>query len=155
MTSSPAHVISAGALVHDAGRLLLVRHVVPGRYDFWVPPGGRVEGDESLEAAALRECLEETGIVAAAPRLAYVEEFHCPESRHVKFWFACTMAGGTLDHRHPGNCIEHIAEVDWCSLAQMATRTLMPPFLQARYRQDLAAGFPQPVRMPLRAMAFW
>ena len=155
MTTARSHVISAGALVQDAGRLLLVRHARLGRYDFWVPPGGQVEGEEALEEAALRECLEETGIVATAPRLAYIEEFHCPDARYVKFWFACTLAGGALDDGHPGNRLEHIVEVGWCTPAEMAARVLMPPFLQARYWQDLAAGFPAPVRMPLRAMTYW
>ena len=93
--------------------------------------------------------------MAAAPRLAYIEEFHCPDARHVKFWFACTLAGGALDDRHPCNRLEHIVEVGWCTPAEMAARVLMPPFLQACYWQDLDAGFPAPVRMPLRAMTYW
>ena len=61
--------------------------------------------------------------------------------------------------RHPGidrpDRLEHIVEVGWCTPAEMAARVLMPPFLQARYWRDLDAGFPAPVRMPLRAMSYW
>ncbi|GIH24628.1 hypothetical protein Aph01nite_29380 [Acrocarpospora phusangensis] len=38
--------------------VLLVKHRVRG----WVPPGGKVEPGEGPRAAAVRECLEETGL---------------------------------------------------------------------------------------------
>ena len=40
--------ISAAALVVQEGRLLLVHHREAGKYDFWVPPGGRLRGSESI-----------------------------------------------------------------------------------------------------------
>jgi ADP-ribose pyrophosphatase YjhB (NUDIX family) len=52
-----------GALVQDdEGRLLVVRRAHdPGRGQ-WSVPGGRVERDESDQAAVRREVLEETGL---------------------------------------------------------------------------------------------
>jgi N-acetylneuraminate synthase len=50
-----------------------VRSVRPGRYDFWVAPGGGVEGLESLEDAARREAHEETGLDVTPERLLYIE----------------------------------------------------------------------------------
>ncbi len=43
-------------------------------------PGGRVEPDESPEAAAVRECAEETGIFGANPQLFAV--YDLPGSNH-------------------------------------------------------------------------
>lgn len=80
------HRISAGALVEHEGCLLLVRHCKEGAYDFWVAPGGGVQGIESLEAATEREVKEETGISVSAQRILYVEEFYNPAMRHSKFW---------------------------------------------------------------------
>jgi 8-oxo-dGTP diphosphatase len=60
---TPPVVACVGAVVHDArGRLLLIRRGhEPGR-GLWSVPGGRVEADETPEAAVEREVLEETGL---------------------------------------------------------------------------------------------
>lgn len=55
--------MAVSALVADAaGRLLLVQRSKPPEAGRWTLPGGRVEPGESLEDAAAREVLEETGL---------------------------------------------------------------------------------------------
>ena len=44
-----------------AGKVLLHHHAKLGR---WLPPGGHIEPDELPDDAAVREVLEETGVVA-------------------------------------------------------------------------------------------
>ncbi|MDB5081823.1 MAG: hydrolase [Chloroflexi bacterium] len=55
----------ASALLENAGKYLLVQQArsrrQPGK---WGPPGGKPEQGEDLQAAALRETLEETGLLA-------------------------------------------------------------------------------------------
>ena len=51
-----------GVVVHD-GRVLLIRRGKEPLRGRWVVPGGTVELGETLEAAVVREVLEETGIV--------------------------------------------------------------------------------------------
>jgi 8-oxo-dGTP pyrophosphatase MutT (NUDIX family) len=52
------YIEAAGGLVRDAGgRLLMIR-----RNGFWDLPKGKVEPGETLEAAAVREVCEETGV---------------------------------------------------------------------------------------------
>jgi len=59
--ANPAPV--AMVLARDADRrLLLVRRGVEPLKGFWALPSGYVETDESVEAAAVREVLEETGL---------------------------------------------------------------------------------------------
>jgi 8-oxo-dGTP diphosphatase len=58
-TDAPRHIVSAAVVATDAaGRVLLVRSPRRG----WEMPGGQVELGESLEAAAIREVREESGI---------------------------------------------------------------------------------------------
>jgi 8-oxo-dGTP pyrophosphatase MutT (NUDIX family) len=61
--------LTASALVIDAGgeRALLTHHRKLGR---WLQLGGHCDGDANLAGAALRECLEESGI----PELAILRE---------------------------------------------------------------------------------
>lgn len=66
------HRIAAGVLLEHEGRILLMRHRREGVYDFWVAPGGGVEGLEDLRAAARREVKEECGLDVEPTRIAYV-----------------------------------------------------------------------------------
>src|SRR5215217_2198869 len=91
------HRISCGALVVHEGRILMVHHVRPGHHDFWVAPGGGVEGNEELARAAERETLEETGIHVMATRLAYIDEGWSEEQRVLKFWFLADYISGEID----------------------------------------------------------
>ena len=68
------HRISVGALTLKDKRLLLARHYDQGKYDFWAPPGGGVEGEEELSDAVEREVFEETQIRVKAKRIAYIDE---------------------------------------------------------------------------------
>lgn len=52
----------SGVVLDDQGRVLLVRRVRDPEAGCWTVPGGRVKTGESLEQAAAREVLEETGI---------------------------------------------------------------------------------------------
>ncbi len=149
------HRISAGALVEHGGKVLLVRHRKEGSYDFWVAPGGGVQGTESLAEAAQREVREETGLEVVADRLVYVEEFYQPDTRHCKFWFSARLVGGTLNWEAPEAVSEHIVEAGWHTKEQVQSLQVFPLELQARYWQDLASGFPGPHHLGLRKMAFW
>lgn len=65
--SKPAPASSA--IIRRDGRYLLVRRLYPPAADLYAFPGGRAEPGETPEAAAIRECREETGIVGTNPRL--------------------------------------------------------------------------------------
>jgi 8-oxo-dGTP diphosphatase len=149
------HRISAGVLVQDEGRVLLVRHVKRGAYDFWVAPGGGVIGDESLEDAARREAREETGIEVEPLRLACIEELMQPGQRHCKFWFHARAVGGRLSCDTPEARAEHIAETAWLAPSELAGKTVFPSVLAERYWQDPERDSETVVRLPLRHMAFW
>ncbi|TLU72276.1 NUDIX domain-containing protein [Lichenicoccus roseus] len=62
-------VAAALAVVLRANRILLVQRRNPPDAMLWGCPGGKIETGETIASAALRELLEETGVVAEAVRL--------------------------------------------------------------------------------------
>ena len=149
------HRISAGIIVEHQSRVLLVRHLRPGRYDFWVAPGGGVQGEEELSAAAIREVREESGLLVEAGRLAYIEELIQPDLRLCKFWFAGRLLGGELNTAAPEAKAEHIVEAAWLTRQDMEGKTIFPPVIRAEYWNHRDEGFKSPKQLGLRRMEFW
>jgi 8-oxo-dGTP diphosphatase len=61
---SQGPVPAVGVVVLRDEEVLLVRRGTPPRQGQWSLPGGRIEFGETVEAAALRELKEETGVEA-------------------------------------------------------------------------------------------
>ncbi len=134
------HRISAGAIVEQDRRILLARHQRPGHYDFWVAPGGGVQGSEALSEAAVREVREESGLIVEARDMLYIEELLQPDIRHCKFWFAARVIGGELSTAAPEATAEYIVEAAWLSRAEMAGKIVFPPVLSDQYWESRALG---------------
>ena len=49
--------------VTDGGELILLRRGIEPGYGTWAQPGGFLEVDETVNQAAIRETLEETGLI--------------------------------------------------------------------------------------------
>ena len=67
-------VLGVGAVVIHEQRVLLVQRGNAPYRGMWCIPGGRVKYGESLQHAAEREILEETGIVIKAKQPVYTFE---------------------------------------------------------------------------------
>jgi 8-oxo-dGTP diphosphatase len=66
--------VAVGALAVDHGRLLCIRRGHGPGAGLWSLPGGRVEADETLHEAVVREVMEETGLeVVVDGFVGYVE----------------------------------------------------------------------------------
>ena len=70
MTERP--VVAVGAVIVEAGRLLLVERAHPPGAGRWAVPGGQVEPGESLVSAVQREVREETGLEVEVGDVAWV-----------------------------------------------------------------------------------
>lgn len=64
--------IGVGAVVIRNGKVLLVKRGKPPSEGLWAIPGGRLQFGETLQQAAERELLEETGIVIRAANPIYI-----------------------------------------------------------------------------------
>jgi 8-oxo-dGTP diphosphatase len=68
----PRHpVVAVGAVVIHKQRVLLVKRKYPPNKDTWAIPGGKVALGETLQQAAERELIEETGITIKAEDPVY------------------------------------------------------------------------------------
>jgi 8-oxo-dGTP diphosphatase len=63
--------IGVGAVVFKDGQVLLVKRATAPSRGLWAIPGGRLEFGETLQQAAEREILEETGVVIRASHPIY------------------------------------------------------------------------------------
>ena len=83
-------LVSAVALIDVDGRILLAqRPEGKSMAGLWEFPGGKVEVNESPEAAAIRECREETGLLVRVARLLNQVQ-HAYEHATVKIdFFLC------------------------------------------------------------------
>jgi 8-oxo-dGTP diphosphatase len=121
--------LSAGSIVIESGKLLLVHHNLAfhGR-DFLVAPGGGLEGDESFPQAAIRETREETGLEVHPNKILFVEDMVSLRKRVVKLWFLCSIVGGQLlVPREATN--EGIIEARWYRIEDIKNRTVYPATL--------------------------
>jgi ADP-ribose pyrophosphatase YjhB (NUDIX family) len=86
--------VTAGAVISDeAGRVLLLRHVLR-RGSGWGIPGGFLNPGEQPEEAVRRELREETGLELEAVELAFVRTLR--QVRQVEVIFRGRMGAGGL-----------------------------------------------------------
>ncbi len=110
--SFPRPMIGVAGIAFDAEcRVLLVKGDDRG----WSVPGGRLEPDERLVDACVRELREETGLEVRVAGLAEVFERIEPDMHYVILDYLVEVVGGTLQAG------DDALEVGWFSLAEVAT----------------------------------
>jgi len=151
------HRISSGAIVIDEGKVLLVRHQLTDKYDFWVAPGGGVIGEEDILTAAVREAKEETGFNVEPLKPVYLEQLHQPATHHIKTWILCRLIDGNLSVGAPEATRENIVEARFFSRddIQKEKRPVFPEVLCDQLWKDYADDFPAFKYLGIRAMEFY
>jgi 8-oxo-dGTP diphosphatase len=95
-------IVGVGAVIVDAGKVVLIRRRYEPLAGQWSLPGGTLEVGETLECGAAREVLEETGLqVEVGPIVEVFDRIMLDEERRVQYHFVlvdylCRPVGGTL-----------------------------------------------------------
>jgi ADP-ribose pyrophosphatase YjhB (NUDIX family) len=99
----PDHpLLGVGAIVFNAGKVLLIERGKEPLKGWWTVPGGLVETGERLEAAVRRETLEETGLIVNPVAVAAVFQQIMPdvdgrtEFHYVIVDYLCDLEAGTV-----------------------------------------------------------
>lgn len=88
---TPGRQLVAGIIIRDR-KVLLVENIKHGcRIE---PPGGKVQEGETREAALIRECMEELGILVQTEAMLGVYETHSPEGVFPVHMFRCSLTQG-------------------------------------------------------------
>jgi ADP-ribose pyrophosphatase len=107
--------IAAGAVVLHEDKVLLVLRGQPPAEGVWAIPGGSVELGETLQAAAEREVLEETGLHVRAGEIIYTfESIQRDEVGRVKFHYVIVdLLAEPLNPTQPCCPADDVRDAGW------------------------------------------
>jgi 8-oxo-dGTP diphosphatase len=112
-------VVGVGAVVFDAGRVLLVKRAHAPLKGEWSLPGGVVELGETLEVAVAREVLEETGVqVDVGPLVEVVDRIERGQDGRVEYHFVI-LDYLCRPHDNRLTCGSDAADVRWAGLPEL------------------------------------
>src|SRR5438105_2965328 len=120
--------LRVAAIIMRRDQMLLVEHRKRGQR-YWVLPGGRLEGNETLDAALRRELKEELRLEAQVLRLVIVCETLAPERHVVNLIFQTEIREGAAPQLDPRDPV--LAGWQWVSVEQLPRLDFRPPIAEA------------------------
>jgi diadenosine hexaphosphate hydrolase (ATP-forming) len=117
---------SAGGVIVEDGRVLLIRMRNLEGAEVWTFPKGHLEAGETPEAAALREVAEETGFDCEITGELYKAEYSFfrngrPVDKDVR-WYRMRRRGGDGVAKTP----DEIVDMKWAALEEAKTLLTYP-----------------------------
>ena len=117
----PLFHVTAGIIRRD-GRLLITRRRAGSHLGgLWEFPGGKQEGNESLEACLVREIREELGVTVRAGERIRVVEHEYEEKRVTLHFFSCTLDDHATIRSLEGQ------EARWVNPSELSSFRFPPP----------------------------
>ncbi|MDD8022614.1 MAG: NUDIX hydrolase [Paracoccaceae bacterium] len=133
--SMPMPRLAVLAVVVRGDQVLLVRRANPPDAGLWGFPGGKVDWGETVEAAALRELAEETGITArSGPVLAGADAISRDDAGAVAFHYHLVAVVCHWQDGEP-EAADDALDAAWVAQADVLARALP---MSARVEEVLA-----------------
>jgi ADP-ribose pyrophosphatase YjhB (NUDIX family) len=107
--------------VTDAGELVLIRRAIPPAFGAWAQPGGFLEADETVLQGAVRETVEETGLIVEPERIVGI--YSRPQAAIVVVAYEALIVGGRMSATRESLEVRPFAveAIPWSSLAFCTT----------------------------------
>lgn len=121
--------VATGVVFSYDGGILLVQRAIHPSYGKWVFPGGYVDRGETLEAAALREVWEESGLAVRLTRLLGVYSY--VGNPVIVVAYGGEVTGGSLKTDDESLAVRTFppAELPWDQLAFPSTAQALKDYL--------------------------
>lgn len=121
--------VTAGVVFCVDGGILLVKRAIEPSYGKWVFPGGYVDRGEALEAAAIREVKEESGLDVRLTRLLGI--YSATGNPIVLIVFVGEVTGGSLQTDDEGLEARSFppTEIPWGELAFPSTTQVLQDYV--------------------------
>lgn len=139
--------IRVGVLIFKDGKILLVKHVHPETgFTWWVPPGGGLQGNETIFECAKREVWEETGLSIEPDEIAYIRQFIYNEfeQNNIDIYITTHVSKGieTMKNIKGKGADEHfIKELKYFSKEEIKKIVVYPEILKDQLWKDCKKGF--------------
>jgi 8-oxo-dGTP diphosphatase len=152
---SKPHRIAAGGIIFKGNSVLLVRYRDNNNNErtYLVGPGGKLEEDENIVQAIIRETKEETGVTVEPKRVIAIEDLLCSRFKMIKVWMACEIVEGEVRKTREAEK-EGIIEAAWFTKDQLAEEVVYPPPLMQHDWEQFRAEIGQVECLPSRKASF-
>jgi len=115
-----APIVAVGAVIVDAGRVLLVRRGTAPLKGHWTLPGGVLELGETLHDGVVREMREETGLTVEPVELVELLDRIYREEERVRFHYViadylCRVTGGEAKAASDADQVRWVTREEWNS----------------------------------------
>lgn len=124
-----SYLVSRVVIIED-NKVLLVKHEEDGK-EAWIFPGGRVEENESVSMAAIRECKEETGYNIKLNGVCYIQEY---DIFYVTYFYSTIIGGELVIGKDPelSDDEQILKDVKWIDIDKLADFDVYPRKLADR-----------------------
>ena len=133
-------LVGVGAVIVEAGRVLLVRRGSEPLKGHWSLPGGLLEVGESLAEGVKREVREETGLLVEPVELIELIDRIHREGERVRYHYViadylCRVAGGVLQAASDADAVRWVERAEWNSHSALQLELITVRVIEAGWQR--------------------